>query len=144
MCWDLLFAVFAGGMAGTALRYALSTFPSYGAFRFGTLAANLAAAFCFAGLTSYLSHAPWLPPTVSERANRGLGTGMCGGLSTMSTLAAEGFASLSEGDTTGAAAYLLCTFACGLAAATAGSLAGRRLASGRSANHRADGEGRRP
>ena len=142
---DLLLVVFAGGAAGTALRYVLSLSPVYGAFHIGTLAANLLAAFCYAGLSSYLSHAFWLSPTVSERASRGLGMGVCGGLSTMSTLALEEFTAFSGGNVVGAVAYMVGTFGCGLAAALAGSAVGLLLVRRRSIGRGRDagGEGRR-
>lgn len=56
--------------------------------------------------------------------------GMCGGLSTMSTLALEGFTALRGGDpaqTVGAVLYLLITFALGLAVAIVGVAVGIRL-----------------
>lgn len=128
---DLLLVVFIGGTVGTALRYALSLSPVYGAFHVGTLAANLIAAFCFAGLSAYVSHASWMSPSVSERVNRGLGMGLCGGLSTMSTLAVEEVTAFTGGDMSGAVAYMLGTFACGLAVATGGSIIGCRLSHSR-------------
>lgn len=132
--FDILCVVFMGGAFGTALRYALSSLPALdmagadGAFHAGTFATNMLAAFAYAGLSAYLSSARWMNPRCKEPLNRGLGMGLCGGLSTMSTLALEEFTSLQGGAVSGALAYCLLTFACGLLLAWIGVLAGLRLA----------------
>ncbi|WP_391503222.1 CrcB family protein [Bifidobacterium scardovii] len=125
---DLLAVVFAGGTIGTAIRYLFTQVPPSGAFHTGTLIANLLACLCYAGLTAYLAASPRIGSRGKELASRGLGMGMCGGLSTMSTLALECFTAIRSGQAAAGIGYLAATFAAGLAAATFGAWAGTRLA----------------
>ncbi|KAA8817245.1 CrcB family protein [Bifidobacterium callitrichos] len=107
---DILLIVFCGGTIGTALRYAFAQIPAIGAngsWHIGTLAANLLACFCYAGLTTFLAGSPLIPARRKEVASRGLGMGMCGGLSTMSTLALECFTAIHGGDAAGVIAPVL-------------------------------------
>ena len=135
---DIIGIVFLGGTIGTALRYAFARIPSAGAFHTGTLVANLIACLCYAGLSSFLAGCAWFDPRQSspsasadrgvaarEYASRGLGMGLCGGLSTMSTLALECFDAIRGGSAAAGIAYLLVTFALGLACAALGAWLGR-------------------
>lgn len=126
---DLVCVVFLGGCLGTALRYAFSAIPASGWFHAGTFAANMIACFCYAALSAWLGGTDRLAGRAGEYVNRGFGMGMCGGLSTMSTLAVEEFMLLHGGDVAGGAAYCLATFAVGFALAYAGATAGTRLVS---------------
>lgn len=129
---DILGIVFIGGTIGTALRYAFAQIPAAGAFHTGTLAANLIACFCYAGLGAFLASRNALAMRLGARgreyASRGLGMGLCGGLSTMSMLALECFTAIRGGEAATGTAYLLVTFALGIACALAGAWAGTRLA----------------
>ena len=84
---DIVLVVFCGGAIGTAIRYAFAQIPAAGSFHTGTFVANMLACFCYAGLTAYLAGASRFGARSKELASRGLGMGVCGGLSTMSTLA---------------------------------------------------------
>lgn len=142
---DIIGVVFLGGVIGTALRYAFAQIPATGPFHTGTLVANLIACLCYAGLSSFLADSPWFAPrpdsrfgthgaAVKEYASRGLGMGLCGGLSTMSTLAVECFDAIREGSATAGISYLLATFVLGIACAALGSWLGSRLAHGTKAD----------
>ena len=88
---DLVAVVFLGGCVGTGLRYALSLIPEAGTFHIGTFTANMIACFAYATLSAWLGGAAAIKGRMKEYVNRGFGMGMCGGLSTMSTLALEEF-----------------------------------------------------
>ncbi|KFJ01969.1 fluoride efflux transporter FluC [Bifidobacterium thermacidophilum] len=133
---QLYVVVFIGGAIGTCMRYLLGlAIPATAAgFHFGTLAANLLACFVYAGLSAYLAQADWIRPRKRELVNRGAGMGVCGGLSTMSTLALEGFTGILGGQVWQALLYLLVSVVCGLLVAFAGVWCANRLATG----HRAE------
>ena len=129
---QLYVVVFIGGAIGTCVRYLLGlAIPATAAgFHFGTLAANLLACFVYAGLSAYLAQADWIRPRDRELVNRGAGMGVCGGLSTMSTLALEGFTGILGGQAWHALLYLLVSVVCGLLVAFAGVWCADRLATG--------------
>lgn len=129
---QLYVVVFIGGAIGTCVRYLLGlAIPATaGGFRFGTLAANLLACFVYAGLSAYLAQADWIRPRKRELVNRGAGMGVCGGLSTMSTLALEGFTGILGGQAGQALLYLLVSMVLGLLVAFAGVWCADRLAAG--------------
>ena len=108
---DIVLVVFCGGTIGTAIRYAFAQIPAAGSFHTGTFVANMLACFCYAGLTAYLAGASRFGARSKELASRGLGMGVCGGLSTMSTLTLEGFTAIRDGQVAAGIAYLLVTFA---------------------------------
>lgn len=129
---QLYLVVFVGGAIGTCVRYLLGlAIPQQAAgFHFGTLTANLLACFVYAGLSAYLAQADWIRPRDRELVNRGAGMGVCGGLSTMSTLALEGFTGILGGQTWQALLYLLASVVFGLLVAFAGVWCAGRLAAG--------------
>ena len=129
---QLYLVVFVGGAIGTCVRYLLGlAIPATAAgFHFGTLAANLLACFVYAGLSAYLAQADWIRLRKRELVNRGAGMGVCGGLSTMSTLALEGFTGILGGQAGQALLYLLVSVVCGLLVAFAGVWCADRLADG--------------
>ena len=133
---QLYVVVFIGGAIGTCVRYLLGlAIPATaGGFHFGTLSANLLACFVYAGLSAYLAQADWIRPRKRELVNRGAGMGVCGGLSTMSTLALEGFTGILGGQAGQALLYLLVSVVLGLLVAFAGVWCADRLAAG----HRAE------
>ena len=94
---DIVLVVFCGGAIGTAIRYAFAQIPAAGSFHTGTFVANMLACFCYAGLTAYLAGSSRFDTRAKELTSRGLGMGVCGGLSTMSTLALEGFTAIRDG-----------------------------------------------
>ena len=112
----LLAAVFAGGVAGTLARLALlEALPvDPGAFPWATFLANVAGAFL-------------LGVVAREGGPRGalLGPGLCGALTTFSTLQVELLLLLDGGQVALAAGYGAASLAAGLAAVTAGARAAR-------------------
>ncbi|AKV55125.1 fluoride efflux transporter FluC [Bifidobacterium actinocoloniiforme] len=127
-----LLLVAAGGAAGTGLRYALGGLRSFSWYFYtGTFAANMLACLAYCLLSSYLAGAPWIGERRRERISRTLGMGVCGGLSTMSTLMVEVFTTGRDLHFWSAALYLLATFAAGLGLAWVGGRCGSRLAAWR-------------
>ncbi len=120
--------VFCGGFVGTGLRYVLGLWlnpmPQFMGIHWGTLTANLIACFVYACITVLISvylHGSYKGDLLS----RGLGMGMCGGLSTMSTLAFE-IASSHLGWV-----YAIISIALGIGAAFLGARCGAALAKGK-------------
>lgn len=138
----LYIVVFFGGAAGTGMRYVcsvLNTDLADGAgtvfdvtiAHWGTLLANLAACFVYAALTAFLAHSPWIAQRRRDLVNRGFGMGMCGGLSTMSTLAVEWLSGVQHAASQNTwiidtVLYVVASFVCGLIAAFIGAAVGSR------------------
>ena len=122
--------VMLGGALGTGCRYALSLLPGQsGPLHPGTLLANLIACAGYALLTAFLAG---LPKSRHARrrqlTDKGLGMGLCGGLSTMSTLSLQLVQGLSGSQLQATLAYLLVSFAGGLMVSWAMAALGARLA----------------
>lgn len=102
--------MFAGGAVGTALRALLAEAVAHdpGAWPWATLAANLVAAGLLAHLTAHPPQRWWL-----------LGPGLCGGLSTFSTVQIELLWMLDAGHVALAALYAAVSVAAGLAVVAA-------------------------
>lgn len=117
----LYLVVFVGGCIGTAMRFGLAeAFPSslarrgvFSAFHVATFGANMVACLVLAMVTICMSHASWLTRRVKQLVSKGVGLGVCGGCSTLSTLGIEELASLRGGEIGGTVLYVLVTFACG-------------------------------
>ncbi|PLS30580.1 family protein CrcB [Bifidobacterium margollesii] len=122
--------VFLGGCLGTGMRYGLSLANAatasggsaagasdggvWSAIHLGTFTANIVACFIYAALAAYMSQALWIRKRSRELVSRGFGMGMCGGLSTMSTLAFEQFGDLARGNIFGVLVYVLLSFGFGV------------------------------
>jgi CrcB protein len=111
----LLAAVAVGGALGTLARAGLDeALPFHGdGWPWATFAANVAGAFLLGFLATRLQER--LPPSTYRRPL--LGTGLCGGLTTFSTLQVELVRLGDHGRAGLAAAYLLASLGAGLAAA---------------------------
>jgi len=107
-------AIFAGGAIGTSLRAALAeAFPhSATAWPWPTFGVNIAAAFLLGYFVTRLQER--LPLSSYRRPL--LGTGICGGLSTFSTMQVEILKMISAGDWGLAAAYASASIGGGYAA----------------------------
>lgn len=83
----LVLVVIIGGVIGTFLRIELTHLlhPTSDGFDLGIFAANLAGAGLLGGVISIIDHHP---PTRAGEFRALVGTGICGGLTTFSTLCA--------------------------------------------------------
>jgi CrcB protein len=112
----ILAAVFCGGAAGTLARAALeqALAPAPGSWPWATFAVNLAGAFLLG-----LIVARFAGRSHSERRTALLGPGLCGGLTTFSTLQLELFELIDGGHVALALGYAAASVAGGLALAAA-------------------------
>jgi CrcB protein len=127
LSFSLVALVGLGGVIGTAARYALTQWlPAGSGLPRGTLIANLGGALILGVLLEALARRG--PDTGSLRRIRlALGTGVCGSLTTYSTLAVETDL-LVRGHRDGlAAGYALGSIAAGIAVAALGIAVAARL-----------------
>ena len=120
--------VFAGGVAGTAVRAALETaLPAQpGGWPWATFVINLTGAFLLGLLLETLARRG--PDEGARQLLRlGLGTGVMGGYTTYSTFAVETVRLLGAGAVLSGLGYALGTVLLGLAAALAGGRLAARL-----------------
>jgi CrcB protein len=112
--WRTIAAIFAGGALGTLARAALAEeFPhSATAWPWPTFSVNIVAAFLLGYFVTRLQER--LPLSSYRRPL--LGTGICGGLSTFSTMQVEILKMISTGDWGLAAGYAAASIAAGYAA----------------------------
>lgn len=131
--FGMALVVFLGGALGTWLRWALGGVAApVGGFHPGTFLANILACSGYAFLASYLAERTDLSKRRSDYSSRALGMGLCGGLSTMSTMVVEVLEDMMAGHVPGSLIYLLCSFILGLALATLMAKFGRAAAGHRS------------
>ena len=117
-------AIFAGGVVGGLLRTGLADRfpPAAGSWPWVTFGVNIAGCFILAVLVVRLQER--LPPSVYRRPF--LGTGLCGTLTTFSTVQVEAIRLARDGSTALAAVYVATSLVAGLAAVTAGTALVRR------------------
>lgn len=120
----LLLAVFIGGAAGGLARVALDRAwpPGGGSWPWVTFAVNIAGTALLAFVITHLPRRPGL----SIYAVPVLGTGLCGALTTFSTLQLEALELADGGHGALAATYALVSVAAGLLTTFAVSALGRR------------------
>lgn len=125
----MLFAIAAGGAAGSVTRYLVSMWMmrASGAFPVGTLTVNIVGAFVLGVLARVLN-----TPDASPVLRAALTIGFCGGFTTFSTFSAEFVMLVQEGRTGRAVAYALVSVLTGVLAVVAGMALGDRILSARS------------
>ena len=123
--WRMIAAIFAGGAVGTLARAALAEgFPHAAtAWPWPTFGVNVAAAFLLGYFVTRLQER--LPLSAYRRPL--LGTGICGGLSTFSTMEVEILKMISAGDWGLAVGYAAASVAAGYAALHLASALVRRV-----------------
>lgn len=100
-----IIAVFIGGALGALLRYYINLGTITMIFPLGTLIENLLGSFLLGLLTGFL-----LKTTIKEWLKVGLGVGVCGGFTTMSTLAADANMLFLNGSLESFAIYIFTSF----------------------------------
>jgi CrcB protein len=112
-----LAAIFLGGAIGALARYALAQALPHdaGSWPWATFMVNVAGALALGYLTTRLQER--LPPTAYRRPL--LGTGLCGALTTFSTMQVELLQMLDDGRAVLAASYAAASLAAGVLAIAA-------------------------
>jgi CrcB protein len=112
-----LAAIFVGGAIGAVARYGLAQALPHdaGTWPWATFAVNVAGALALGYLTTRLQER--LPPTAYRRPL--LGTGLCGALTTFSTVQIELLQMLDDGRAGLAAGYAAASIAAGVLAIAA-------------------------
>jgi CrcB protein len=112
-----LAAIFVGGAIGALARYGLAEALPHdaGTWPWATFAVNIAGALALGYLTTRLQER--LPPTAYRRPL--LGTGLCGALTTFSTMQVELLQMLDDGRAGLAAGYAAASIAAGVLAIAA-------------------------
>jgi len=120
-----LAAIFVGGAIGALARYGLAEALPHdpGTWPWATFAVNVAGALALGYLTTRLQER--LPPSAYRRPL--LGTGLCGALTTFSTMQVELLQMLDAGDAGLAASYAAASLAAGLLAIAATTNLVRRV-----------------
>jgi fluoride exporter len=115
-----LAAVFIGGALGTVLRAVVETIaaPDPGHWPWATFAVNILGAFLLGYWSTRLPQGTYHRPL--------LGTGLCGGLTTFSTMQVELLKTIQRGNLTMAAGYAAASIAAGLLAVWGASRLARR------------------
>ena len=120
-----LAAVFAGGALGTLARAGLATLtaPVPGHWPWATFTVNIAGAFILGFVTTRLLERT--PPSAYRRPL--LGTGLCGGLTTFSTMQVETLQMIQRQHYSLAVTYVLVSVAAGFLAVYAATVLVRKV-----------------
>jgi len=116
------FAVFIGGLIGTLCRYELSQTVISQAFPYATMIENISGSLLLGFATGY-----FLFHKGKKYLAALIGTGFCGGFTTMSTFSKETVLLLQEGHINLSMMYILLSVIAGVAAALAGLILAERF-----------------
>ncbi|MED1533334.1 fluoride efflux transporter CrcB [Bacillus altitudinis] len=116
------FAVFIGGLIGTLCRYELSQTVISQTFPYATMIENISGSLLLGFATGY-----FLFQKVKKYLAALIGTGFCGGFTTMSTFSKETVLLLQAGQFNLSMMYILLSVIAGVAAALAGLILAERL-----------------
>ncbi|EMT46132.1 MULTISPECIES: CrcB family protein [Anoxybacillus] len=114
-------AVALGGALGALCRYGVALAFPFFTFPWGTLLVNYIGSFFLGALTAYVGKRK-----VAEWLRLAIGTGFCGGLTTMSTFSKETLI-LWNGHVALAASYVIASLCGGLFLCYAGIYVGERM-----------------
>ncbi|MDM5319322.1 fluoride efflux transporter CrcB [Bacillus altitudinis] len=115
-------AVFIGGLIGTLCRYELSQAVVSQTFPYATLIENVAGSLLLGFSTGY-----FMFQKRKKYLAALIGTGFCGGFTTMSTFSKETILLLQTGQFTLSVTYILLSVIIGIAAALCGLMLAQRL-----------------
>ncbi|WP_436853068.1 fluoride efflux transporter CrcB [Bacillus altitudinis] len=116
------FAVFIGGLIGTLCRYELSQTVISQTFPYATMIENISGSLLLGFATGY-----FLFQKGKKYLAALIGTGFCGGFTTMSTFSKETVLLLQTGQFNLSMMYILLSVIAGVAAALAGLILAERL-----------------
>ncbi|APP17731.1 fluoride efflux transporter CrcB [Bacillus altitudinis] len=116
------FAVFIGGLIGTLCRYELSQTVISQTFPYATMIENISGSLLLGFATGY-----FLFQKGKKYLAALIGTGFCGGFTTMSTFSKETVLLLQAGQFNLSMMYILLSVIAGVAAALAGLILAERL-----------------
>ncbi|AVM23158.1 fluoride efflux transporter CrcB [Bacillus pumilus] len=116
------FAVFIGGLIGTLCRYELSQAVVSESFPYATLIENVIGSLLLGLSTGY-----FMFRKDKKYLAALIGTGFCGGFTTMSTFSKETVLLLQTGQFTSSVMYILSSVPFGVAAALCGLMMSQRL-----------------
>ncbi|WOI42273.1 fluoride efflux transporter CrcB [Bacillus altitudinis] len=116
------FAVFIGGLIGTLCRYDLSQTVISQTFPYATMIENISGSLLLGFATGY-----FLFQKGKKYLAALIGTGFCGGFTTMSTFSKETVLLLQAGQFNLSMMYILLSVIAGVAAALAGLILAERL-----------------
>ena len=116
------FAVFIGGLIGTLCRYELSQTVISQTFPYATMIENISGSLLIGFATGY-----FLFQKGKKHLAALIGTGFCGGFTTMSTFSKETVLLLQAGQFNLSMMYILLSVIAGVAAALAGLILAERL-----------------
>lgn len=117
-----ILAIFVGGAFGTLFRYTVNEYTLVTGYPLGTVIENIFGSFLLGLLTGWFVY-----KSTKEWVKAGLGVGLCGGFTTMSTLAADSLFLFEVSGVYSSLLYIVISLFGGIILAAVGSLLGEKL-----------------